>query len=260
MQRGATIDAHGICSFLKVLVTRLIVLFVIIVFWLFVTAPGRPLLLFIFAATARLAVTLLSGPLSTVLAFLLVPPLIFSPLLLSKELNLSAVLEIMALGAMDLAVLLVGVSWLLGSHQGPASGTPVNFHVRVTRLGFLGGADIAGPLDGKHGLALVLPVTALTLLRWDGGIIRGVGFRGCIFTGVVPSLFSASTPIGQNIKFGHILDLVHRQLLMHLVVAHILVECTDHNGGMNIGDVVLHPAEPLDVLAQVFPFLLGDDV
>ena len=106
MQRGAAIDVHGLCSFLKFLVTRLIVFFAIIIFWIFVTAPGGPLLLFIYAATARLAVTLLAGPLSTVLAFLLLPPLIFSPLLLSKELNLSAVLEIMAFGAMDLAVLL----------------------------------------------------------------------------------------------------------------------------------------------------------
>ena len=47
MQRGTAIDAHGLCSFLKFLVTRLIVLFVIIVFWIFVTAPGGPLLLFI---------------------------------------------------------------------------------------------------------------------------------------------------------------------------------------------------------------------
>ena len=56
---------------------------------------------------------------------------------------------------------------------------------------------------------------------------------------------------------GHILDLVHRQLLTHLVVAHILMECTDHGGRMNIWDVILHSAEPLDVLAQVFSFLLG---
>ena len=38
------------------------------------------------------------------------------------------------------------------------------------------------------------------------------------------------------------------------------MEHTDHGGGMNIGDVVLHPAEPLDVLAQGFPFLLGNDM
>src|SRR3954465_444603 len=110
MQRGAAVDAHGLCSFLKLLVAGFVVLFMIIVFWLSVTGPGGPLLLFILAATARLAVMLLSGPLSTVLALLLVPPLIFNPLLLSEELNLSAVLESMAFGAIDLAVPLVGVS------------------------------------------------------------------------------------------------------------------------------------------------------
>ena len=47
---------------------------------------------------------------------------------------------------------------------------------------------------------------------------------------------------------------------MHLAIAHVLMEHTDHVGWMNIGDVVLHPAESLDVLAQVFSFLLGDDV
>ena len=38
------------------------------------------------------------------------------------------------------------------------------------------------------------------------------------------------------------------------------MERADHGGGMNVGDVVLHPAESLDVLAQVFPFLLGNDM
>ena len=69
-----------------------------------------------------------------------------------------------------------------------------------------------------------------------------------------------SAPIGQNIKLGHIIDLVHRQLLMHLAVAYILVECTNHGGRMDVWDVVLHSAEPLDVLAQLLSFLLGDDV
>ena len=170
MQRGAAIDAHGLCSFLKFLVTRLIVLFVIIVFWLFVTAPGGPLLLFILAATARLVVTLFAGPLSTVLALLLVPPLIFSPLLLSEELNLLAVLESMAFGAMDLAVSLVGVSWLLGNRQGPAGDTSGNFLAGVICLGFLGGAGVIRSLDGKHGFTFALPIVAPALLRRGGSI------------------------------------------------------------------------------------------
>ena len=131
MQRGAAIDTHGFCSFLKFLVTRLIVLVVIIVFLLLVAAPGRPLLLIMFAAVASLAATLLAGSLGTLLALLLVPPLIFSLLLLSKELNPSTVLESMAFGAMDLAVLLVGVPRLLGNRQGPPGDTSGNFLVGV---------------------------------------------------------------------------------------------------------------------------------
>ena len=38
------------------------------------------------------------------------------------------------------------------------------------------------------------------------------------------------------------------------------MEHANHDGGMNIEDVVLHPAEPLYVLAQVFTFLLGNDM
>ena len=38
------------------------------------------------------------------------------------------------------------------------------------------------------------------------------------------------------------------------------MERVDHGGGMNIGDVVLHPAESLDVLVQGLPFLLGNDM
>ena len=147
----------------------LVVLVMIIVFLLLVAAPGGPLLLFILAATARLAVMLLAGPLSTVLA-LLVPPLIFSPLLLSEELNLSAILESMAFGAMDLAVSLVGVSWLLGNRQGPAGDTSGNFLAGVICLGFLGGAGVTRSLDDKHGFTFALPVAAPSLLRRGGSI------------------------------------------------------------------------------------------
>ena len=77
----------------------------------------------------------------------------------------------MAFGAMDLAVLLVGVSWLLGSRQGPAGDTPGNFLAGVIRLGFLGGAGVIRSLDGKHGLPLALPVMVPALLRWSGDIL-----------------------------------------------------------------------------------------
>ena len=115
MQRGATIDAHGLCSLLELLLAGLVVLVMIIVFLLLVTAPGGPLLLVVLFAAASLAATLLAGSLGTVLALLLVPPLILSLLLLSKQLDLPAVLEVVALGVVDLAVLLVGAPWLVGS-------------------------------------------------------------------------------------------------------------------------------------------------
>ena len=171
MQRGATVDAHGLCSFLKLLVAGFVVLFVIVVFWLSVTAPGGPLLLLILAATARLAVTLLAGPLSTIWALILVPPLILSPLLFSEELDLSAVLESMALGAMDLAVSLVGVSRLLGSRQGLACDTLGNLLAGVICLGFLCGAGVFGSLDGKHGFYFALPVAAPAFLRRGSSIL-----------------------------------------------------------------------------------------
>ena len=134
--------------------------------------------------------------LGTVLVLLLVPPLVLSLLLLSKQFYLPAVLEVMALGAVDLAILLVGASWLVGSRQAPASDTPGNLLAGVAHLGILGGAGVVEFLDGKHGLALVLLVMASALLRWGGGVTSGVGFRTGIFAGVLPSLVNASASIG----------------------------------------------------------------
>src|SRR3954469_15696878 len=97
---------------------------VIVVFLFLVAAPGGPLLLVVLAGAASLATTFLAGSLSTILVLLLVPPFVLSLLLLSKQLDLSAVLEIVALGAVDLAVLLARASWLVGSCQVPAGGSP----------------------------------------------------------------------------------------------------------------------------------------
>ena len=63
--------------------------------------------------------------------------------------------------------------------------------------------------------------------------------------------------IDQNIKFEHIPDLVHRQLLPHLAVAHVLMKRADDSDRMNVWDVVPHMAESLYVLAQGFTVLLG---
>ena len=107
MQRGTTIDAHGLCSLLELLLTGFVVLVVIIVFLFLVTAPGGPLLLVILVGATSLAATPLARSFATISTLLLVPPLILGLLLLSKQLDLPAVLEVVALGAMDLAVLLV---------------------------------------------------------------------------------------------------------------------------------------------------------
>ena len=110
VQQGATIDAHGLRSLLKLLLAGLVVLVMIVIFLLLVAAPSGPLVLVTLAAAASLPTTLLAGSFGTIPTLLLVAPLIFGFLLFSKQLNLSAVLEVVALGAVDLAVLLVGAS------------------------------------------------------------------------------------------------------------------------------------------------------
>ena len=112
---GAEVDAHGLSSFLEFVLAGLFVLVMIIIFLLLVAAPSGPLLLVILATATSLAATLLAGSLGTILALLLVPPLELTFLLLSKQLDLPAVLEVVALGAVDLAVLFVGAPWLVGS-------------------------------------------------------------------------------------------------------------------------------------------------
>ena len=70
VQRGATVDTHGLCRFLKLVVTGIVVLVMIIVFLLLVAAPSGPLLLVILAAAASLAATLLTGPFGAILTLL----------------------------------------------------------------------------------------------------------------------------------------------------------------------------------------------
>jgi hypothetical protein len=161
---------------------------------------------------------------------------------------------------MDLAILLAGTLWLVGGRQGLTVGTPGNIFAGVINFGLLGVAGTAGSLDGKHGLALAFPVALPTLLCRGRRIIVRVGPRASTFTGKPPSLFSACAPVGQSIKLGDILDLVHRQLFSHSAVTHVLMERADDSSRMNVWDVVVNAAEPLDVLAQGFAFLLGDDV
>lgn len=120
IQRGTSVNAHGFYSFLELVLARLVVLFVIIITPLFfVAASSGPLLLLLgLAAATSSTIAFLARPLSTILGLLLVSPFKLSFLLLDKVLNLPIVLEIVTLGAMDLAILLVGGLWLVSSRQG----------------------------------------------------------------------------------------------------------------------------------------------
>ena len=172
MQRGASVNAHGFCSFLELMLAGFAALFIIIIIPLFlVAASSGPLLLLLgLAAATSSATELLVGPSSAILGLLLVSPFILGFLLIDKLLNLPTVLEIVALGAVDLAVLLGGALRLVGSRQGLTCGTPGNLLVGAISLNLLGSTGVAESLDGKHGLALALPVSLLTLLQKRGGV------------------------------------------------------------------------------------------
>ena len=138
MQRSTTVNAQDLCGFLKFLLIGLIIIHVFVVVFIFilVAAAGRPVSLPLLglAAAPSPAGTLLAGSSSTFLGLLLVASLVFSLLLLDKLLDLLAALEIMALGAVDLAVLLVGVVLLVGDRHS---------HTGTTSFGFLGATFVA---------------------------------------------------------------------------------------------------------------------
>ena len=79
-------------------------------------------------------------------------------------------------------------------------------------------------------------------------------------SGVLPSLFSPGTSVSKNIEFCYIFHLVHCQLFAHLAVTHVLMERADDGGRVNIRDIVLYLAEPLNILAETLASLLGNDV
>ena len=118
MQRSSTVNAQDLCGFLKFLLVGLVIIhvFVIVVIFILVTAAGRSVSLPLLglAAVSSPAGALLAGFSSASLGPILVASLVFSFLLLDKLLDLLAALEVMALGAVDLAVLLVGAFWLVG--------------------------------------------------------------------------------------------------------------------------------------------------
>ena len=99
------------------------------------------------AAVSSSAGAFLASSSSTFLGLLLVALLVFSLLLLDKLLDLLAALEVMALGAVDLAVLLVGAILLVGDRHSLVVGACCNLLAGATSFGFLGATSVAGLLD-----------------------------------------------------------------------------------------------------------------
>ena len=142
MQRSTAVNAQDLCGFLELLLTGLDIIhvFVIVVIFILVAAARRSVSLSLLglAAASSSAGTFLAGSPSTFLGLLLVAPLVFSFLQLYELLNLLASLEIVALGAVDLAVLLAGAVLLVGGHHSLAG---------VTSFGLLGATSVVGLLD-----------------------------------------------------------------------------------------------------------------
>src|SRR3954464_2146963 len=112
MQRSTAVNAQDLCGFLELLLTGFIIIhvFVVVVIFILVAAAGRSVSLPLLglAAASSLAGALRAEPPITFVGFFLVASLVFVLLYLDKPLDLLAALEVMALGAVDLAVLFVG--------------------------------------------------------------------------------------------------------------------------------------------------------
>ena len=151
MQGSTTVNAQDLCGFLKFLLIGLIIIhvFVIVVIFILVAAAGRSVSLPLLglAAASSSAGTFLAGSTSSFLGLLLVAPLVFNLLLFDKLLDFLAALEVMALGAVDLAVLLVVAALLVGDRHSLVVGACGNLLAGATSFGFLGATSIAGLLN-----------------------------------------------------------------------------------------------------------------
>jgi len=145
MQRGATVNAHDLCGFLKFLLVGLVIIhvFVVVVIFILVVAAGRPISLPLLdlAAASPSAGTFLAGSTSSFLGLLLVAPLVLSFLLLNKLFDFLAVLEIVTLGTVNLTILLAGAVLLVGGRH------RLGLLVGATSFSFLGATSVAGLLD-----------------------------------------------------------------------------------------------------------------
>ena len=151
MQRSTAVNAQDLCGFLELLLTGLDIIhvFVFVVIFILVAAAGRSVSLPLLglAAASSPDGALLVRFSSATLGPLLVASLVFSFLLLDKLLDLLAALEVMALGAVDLVVLLVGAVLLVGDCHSLAVGACGNLLAGATNFGFLGATFVAGLLN-----------------------------------------------------------------------------------------------------------------
>src|SRR3954466_4147747 len=203
MQRSTAVNTQNLCGFLKLLLTGLgiIHVFVIIVVFVLVAAAGRSvrLPLLVLAATFSLTGALRAGSSATSLGFLLVVPLVLGLLQLDEPLDLLAALEVMALGAVDLAVLFVGVVPLVGDRHSLVVGASGNLLAGATSLGFLGGTFIAGLLNNQHFLVFLLPNVPPPVFPCRGGILTVRFSRSSILSGEFAPFLSTCTLVGQGI-------------------------------------------------------------
>ena len=146
MQRSTAIDAQDLCGFLELLLISLVIIhiFIVVVIFILVAAAGRSISLPLLglAAASSPAGAFLASSSSTFLGLLLVVSLVFSFLQLNELLDFLAVLEIVTLGAVNLAILLVGAIFLVGDRH-----LRGNLLAGVTSFGFLGAAIVAGLLN-----------------------------------------------------------------------------------------------------------------
>src|SRR3954466_8098723 len=151
MQRSTAVNAQDLCGFLELLLTGLVIIyvFVVVVIFILVAAAGRSvsLLLLGLAAASSPGGALRARSSGTSLGLLLLASLIFGLLQLDKLLDLLATLEVMALGAVDLAVLFVGVVLLVGDRHSLAVDACGNLLAGATSFGFLGATFVAGLLN-----------------------------------------------------------------------------------------------------------------
>src|SRR4051812_2247771 len=120
--------------------------------------------------------------------------------------------------------------------------------------------SLAGLLDGKYFLLALSPVIPPPALLCRGGVVAVTSTCASILPGEFPPLFCVCALISQSVELADIPNLGHGHFFSHAAVTHVLVERADNHGRVDVGDVAMYTAEALDVPAQGFSFLLGQNV